>query len=435
MKPQWNKKYTTIAVYTAIVLILGVLCVFFFLKFDQIGNAISGLLKICAPIIYGAFIAYILNPLMKVYEEKVFRGGKNGSGLSRTARRVLSVTATMLTFFIFLALFIWMIAPQLAASIKDLGAKLPTYLASLQEIADSIAENGGIFAEAIDTLLKYVNDFIDSSYDLLSELLPKMTEKLQSVAAAVLDIVLGVVFAVYFLCAKERISSQTKKIARAVFSEKHYRSISEVITLTDKTFGRYFTGAILDSILVGLVCFIMMQILGMPYSPLISVFVGVTNIIPFFGPFIGAAPSAVILFVYKPILAVYFIIMILVLQQIDGNIIAPRIHSTSTGLAPVWVIVSITIMSGLFGIVGMFIGVPVFSVIYVLVKRKIEARLVKKELAVDTLSYMSETDRRLYEPKPDDGRTFKEKLSDLAGKFRKKGSKTPKEKKSKEKKK
>ena len=179
----------------------------------------------------------------------------------------------------------------------------------------------------------------------------------------------------------------------------------------------------------------MMQILGMPYSPLISVFVGVTNIIPFFGPFIGAAPSAVILFVYKPILAVYFIIMILVLQQIDGNIIAPRIHGTSTGLAPVWVIVSITIMSGLFGIVGMFIGVPVFSVIYVLVKRKIEARLVKKELAVDTLSYMSETDRRLYEPKPDDGRTFKEKLSDLAGKFRKKGSKTPKEKKSKEKKK
>ena len=341
----------------------------------------------------------------------------------------------MLTFFIFLALFIWMIAPQLAASIKDLGAKLPTYLASLQEIADSIAENGGIFAEAIDPLLKYVNDFIDSSYDLLSELLPKMTEKLQSVAAAVLDIVLGVVFAVYFLCAKERISSQTKKIARAVFSEKHYRSISEVITLTDKTFGRYFTGAILDSILVGLVCFIMMQILGMPYSPLISVFVGVTNIIPFFGPFIGAAPSAVILFVYKPILAVYFIIMILGLQQIDGNIIAPRIHGTSTGLAPVWVIVSITIMSGLFGIVGMFIGVPVFSVIYVLVKRKIEARLVKKELAVDTLSYMSETDRRLYEPKPDDGRTFKEKLSDLAGKFRKKGSKTPKEKKSKEKKK
>lgn len=419
MKPQWNKKYTTIAVYTALVLIFGVLCVFFFLKFDRIGEAVSGFLKICAPIIYGAFIAYILNPLMKLYEEKVFRGRKNGGGLSRTARRGLSVTATMLTFFVFLALFIWMIIPQLVASVKDLGAKLPDYLASLQEIADSIAATGGIFAEAIDTLLDTINDFIDKSYDLLQEYLPKITEKIQSVAAAVLDIVLGVVFAVYFLCAKERISSQSKKIARALLNEKHYDSLSEVITLTDKTFGRYFTGAILDSILVGLVCFVLMQIFGMPYSPLISVFVGVTNIIPFFGPFLGAAPSALILLVYKPIFAVYFVIMILVIQQIDGNIIAPRIHGASTGLAPVWVIVSITVMSGLFGIVGMFIGVPVFSVIYVLVKRKIEARLVKKELAVDTLSYMSEENRRLYEPKPDDGRTRKEKFKGFFGKFRK----------------
>lgn len=421
MKPQWNKKYTTIAVYTAIVLLAGVLFVFFFLKFDEIGGALSKVLKICAPLIYGAFLAYILKPLVKLYEEKVFRSDPNKPGLSRTSRRILSVSAAMLTFFLFLILFIWMILPHLVDSVKELGAKLPSYIESLQEFADSIAANGGIFATAVNTILTYINDFVDRSYDLLSEYLPKLTERLQSVASAVFDIVLGVIFAVYFLAAKERISSQAKKFIRAFFPDRYYQSILETVTLADRTFGRYFTGAILDSILVGVICFIMMQILRMPYSPLISVIIGVTNIIPIFGPFIGAVPSAIILFVHQPVLAIYFILMILVLQQIDGNIIAPRIHGASTGLAPVWVIVSITLMSGLFGVVGMFIGVPVFSVIYVIVKRKIEEKLMKKSMPVDTLAYMSETNRRLYESKgADTGKSKKEKFKEFFSNFRSK---------------
>ena len=212
MRPQWNRKYTTIAVYTAIVLIFGVLCVFFFLKFEEIGDALSAFFRICEPLIYGVFIAYILNPLMRIYEEKVFRAGKSGAGLSRTARRVLAVTAAILTFFIFLALFIWMILPHFIDSVRDLGAKLPSYLESLEEFANNIAANGGIFATAVEAILTYINDFIDRSYDLLSEYLPQLAEKLQSVAAVVFDIVLGVIFAIYFLAAKERISSQAKTI-------------------------------------------------------------------------------------------------------------------------------------------------------------------------------------------------------------------------------
>lgn len=420
MKLQWNKKYTTIAVYTAIVLLLSVLCVFFFLRFDAFKAAVSKIFRICSPIIYGAFIAYILNPLTRFFEEKIFRRQKGEGGLSRTARRALSVTATMLTFFVMLALFIWMIIPQLGESIKDLGNKLPDYIESLQEWATNLADGGGAFGNAIRTALDYLDDFLARSYDLLAEYLPKITSKIQSVASVLLDIVLGVIFAVYFLFVKERITAQAKKVAHSIFNERHYKSISETLTLADRTFGRYFTGAILDSILVGIVCFIMMQIMRMPYAPLISVVIGVTNIIPIFGPFLGAAPSAIILLVYKPILAVYFVIMILVLQQIDGNIIAPRIHGASTGLAPVWVILSITIMSGLFGAIGMFVGVPVFSVIYAIVKKKIEERLSKKQKAVETLAYMSDSDRKLYESKPDDGRTKKEKFLDFFGKFHKK---------------
>lgn len=420
MRPQWNRKYTTIAVYTAIVLIFGVLCVFFFLKFEEIGDALSAFFRICEPLIYGAFIAYILNPLMKIYEEKVFRTGKSGAGLSRTARRALAITAAILTFFVFLALFIWMILPHFVDSVKDLGAKLPSYLESLEEFANNIAANGGIFATAVEAILTYINDFIDRSYDLLSEYLPQLAEKLQSVAAVVFDVVLGVIFAIYFLAAKERISSQAKKMLRALVNEKHYRSVLDIFALADRTFSRYFTGAILDSIVVGVICFIMMQILGMPYSPLISVIIGVTNIIPIFGPFIGAVPSAVILFVYKPVFAIYFALMILVLQQIDGNFIAPKIHGATTGLAPVWVIVSITVMSGLFGVVGMFIAVPVFSVLYVIFKKKIEERLAKKAMATDTLSYMNEFDRRLYEPRSSGGKSMKEKAGAFFKRFQKK---------------
>ena len=153
-----------------------------------------------------------------------------------------------------------------------------------------------------------------------------------------------------------------------------------------------------------------MTILGMPYAPLISVIIAATNVIPFFGPFIGAIPSALILFVANPIYAVYFAIMVLVLQQIDGNIIAPRIHSASTGLDPVWVIVSITLMSGLFGFVGMFIGVPLFSVLYTLVKEQVEMRLAKKSLPLETVNYMSELGRAYCKKPEKEKKPLKEKL-------------------------
>lgn len=409
MKPQWNKKHATIALYSAAVLILSILTVFLFLKFDEVRKTISGFFAICAPIIYGAFLAYILNPLLRLYESKLFPE-RRPSGLSRRARRIISVVLTMLTFFLILALFVWMILPQLVASVKDLGERLPDYLKSVNELADSLAQKGGILSGVVNTLLERVNELIDSSYDLLNEYLPKITEFIQSVAAAVFIILLALLFAVYFLCAKERISSQAKKIARALFNDKHYASLQNILSLADKTFGRYFTGAILDSFIVGAVCFLMMTVFRMPYAPLISAVIGVTNIIPIFGPFLGAIPSALILFVYKPIFAVYFALMILVLQQVDGNIIAPRIHGASTGLAPVWVIVSITIMSGLFGAIGMFIGVPVFSVIYFLIKQKVEQRLSDKAAPTESMDYMNESGRKLNEPKPADDRTEKEKF-------------------------
>ena len=414
MKPYQNQKYLTIAVYALIVLILTISIVFFFLNLDVINGFFAKLLKICAPLIYGACIAYALNPLMKLYEEKVFRPRRKNSRLSRTARRGLSVAASMLSIVAFLALFIAMIIPQLKTSIKDLFEKFPEYIASLESLAQSLAQSNEMFAGIVNSALSYLDDLMSRSYELMQEYLPMLTEIIQSVASTLLDIILGFVFAVYFLCAKEYIIAQTKKIAKALFSEKNYARISYFVNLTDRTFGKYFVAAILDSILVGFIVFLLVQIAGMPYAPLIGVVIAITNIIPIFGPFIGAIPCAIILFVCKPSYAITFAIMILIVQQIDGNIIVPRIHGASTGLPPVWIIVSITVMSGLFGFIGMFIGVPCFSVLYVLAKQYVEKRLEQKSFSANTVAYMTLEERQRFTVDDSKPKTsWKEKFSKI----------------------
>lgn len=402
-------------------MILTISIVFFFLNLDIILGFFAKLFKICAPLVYGACFAYAMNPLMKLYEEKVFRPRKKKSKLSRSVRRGLAVTASMLSIIAFLALFIAMIIPQLKTSIKDLLDRFPEYIASMEELAHSLAQTNELFAGIVNTVMDSVDDLLSRSYELIQEYLPMVTEIIQSVATTLLDIVLGFVFAVYFLCAKEYIIAQTKKIMKALFSENAYDKVMYFLSLTDRTFGKYFVAAILDSILVGFIVFLLVQIAGMPYAPLIGIVIAITNIIPIFGPFIGAIPCALILFVCKPSYAVIFAIMILIVQQIDGNIIVPRIHGASTGLPPVWIIVSITVMSGLFGFIGMFIGVPCFSVLYTLVKQYVEGRLEKKSFSPDTLAYMNADERKRFlsdEKKPK--ASFKEKFSGLTARFKKK---------------
>ena len=411
LKP--NQKYITIAVYSLIVLLSTICIVFFFINLDVIGIFFKKLLRICSPLLYGLCIAYALNPLMKFYEEKIFKPRRKNSRFSRTARRGLSVSASVLSIIAFITLFVAMIIPQLRVSIKDLIDKFPEYLSSLRELAESLAQSNELIANVVNAALNYLDGLMERSYELLQEYLPLLGNILQSVASALLDIILGFVFAVYFLSAKEYLIAQTKKIAKSMFSEKLYGKIANLLTMTDKTFGKYFVAAILDSILVGFICFLLVQIAGMPYAPLIGVVIAITNIIPIFGPFIGAIPCAVILFVCKPSYAIIFAVMILVVQQIDGNIIVPRIHGASTGLPPVWIIVSITIMSGLFGFIGMFIGVPCFSVIYMLVKQHVEGRLEQKSFSTNTVAYMTADERQRFLPPDKPKKSFKETFTGI----------------------
>lgn len=181
---------------------------------------------------------------------------------------------------------------------------------------------------------------------------------------------------------------QAKKVIYAIFRPKAGNTIMEVLRKADEVFIGYFLGYIIDSLIVGCICFVVMNIIGLPYAPLISVIVGVTNIIPYFGPYIGAIPSAILIFLVNPVQAIYFLIMILVIQQVDGNIIAPKILGNSTGLSPFWVVFAILLMGGCFGVVGMIFGVPIFAMIYYLIKRLTEHFLRKKKLPVETKEYV-----------------------------------------------
>jgi len=232
-----------------------------------------------------------------------------------------------------------------------------------------------------------INSVVAWLYDNLKLVFSNITSYAASFATEMKNILLGIVFSVYFLLFKEHLLAQIKKFFMAFFPDHIYQKLAHYAVVTDHTFGGFISGKIFDSLIIGLLCFILMTIFRMPYAPLISMIVGITNIIPFFGPFIGAIPSAFIILVADPGMTIWFILMIFALQQLDGNVIGPKILGDFIGLTPLWIIVSITLMGGLFGVFGMFLGVPTFAVIYIFVKEITEKNLQKKELPIETVSY------------------------------------------------
>ena len=202
-----------------------------------------------------------------------------------------------------------------------------------------------------------------------------------------LNIMIGVIISVYLLVSKQKFVGQGKKVLYALFYERQANNILEVVRKSHSIFSGFISGKLIDSLIIGVLCFIGMSIMKMPYIPLVSVLVGVTNVIPFFGPYLGAIPSILLILLISPGKGIMFLIFIIILQQLDGNIIGPKILGSSTGLSAFWVIFAILIGSGLFGIIGMIAGVPVFAVIYYLIKTGLEYSLRKKNLPTDTKEY------------------------------------------------
>ena len=349
--------------------------IFFFLiyRFDGFGDAISTLTGILMPFIYGAVIAYLLKPVCNTIEAFLRRFiPEKMKGLINA----LSVTFTILFGLLLVYALFMMIVPQLITSVTTLYYTAQRNFAKFVQWANHVE-----FFEQNTQIMDLLNsayDTVSTSIDTLvkTKLLPSMQNILSGAALGVLNVVvvlknliIGIIVAVYMLASRKRFVQQGKLVLHSIVRPRWAQLITEEVKYADRMFGGFINGKIMDSAIIGVLCYIGCSIFKFPSALLVSVIIGVTNVIPFFGPFIGAIPATLLILIQDPIKALWFVLFVLVLQQLDGNIIGPKILGNTTGLSSFWVLFAILLFGGLWGFVGMIVGVPLFAVIYDVIKK------------------------------------------------------------------
>lgn len=386
MKVNWNTKYTTIAVYSFIVAILST--VFYLIASEvnlfkiQVGKYIS----IFQPIIIGFVMAYLFNFILEIFEEYIL-DTIFSKGRGKKINRIIGIILTYLTVFLILYLFINFILPQLISSIVGLANDIPDYFMDVSKKVNEFINGFHIQEGYYDIILAKWNEFVNYILNFATDLIPKLGNLTKNILSSIWNIVLGVIVSIYLLIDKEKFKALSKKITFSILSEKNAKRAMELTRRGDNIFGRFLSGKILDSAIIGMLTFIVLKIVNMPYVTLVSFIVGITNIIPFFGPFIGAIPSFFIILFVSPMKALWFLVIILIIQQIDGNIIGPKILGDSLGISAFWILFSLLVAGKLLGFVGLIIGVPLFVFIYSIIKDIVEYRLDKKGLPKDTKRY------------------------------------------------
>ena len=350
---------------------------------------------ILAPIIYGAVFAYLMTPIYNRVQGAVIQQGGRMKLSKKTSEKLGAFAATIVSLVVLIAVvtgLISMLIPQLLTSIRGIIEALPSNIANLELwLEQMFVSNPEMEASVMayyDMAVGYVqnwltNDLIPNMYIIISG----VSSGLFSIVNTVMDVFIGLIVMVYLLNMKTKLQTQAKMIIYGAFPLKIANKVIEECRFVHHVFGGFIIGKLLDSLIIGILCFILLTIMKMPYVLLVSVIVGVTNIIPFFGPFIGAIPSAFLILLVSPRQCLYFIGLILLLQQFDGNILGPKILGDSTGVSSFWVLFSILLFGGLFGFVGMIIGVPTFAVFYRLTTELVTYLLGKKELSADISSY------------------------------------------------
>lgn len=396
MKDDSFRKYLFISLAGAVGIILCIVFFFALFRFKQVMEGIRTLESILMPFIYGAVIAYLLTPVCNFVEIRLnaLLTGRMKVNEQKAARfsAAISIGLSLLFGFFIVYLLLAMVLPQVFESVRGIVQVLPGNVVKWSDwIQQKLADD--------EVLANYAEQFINAAYQnmqvwLNTKFLPDMqvivsgvSAGLISALAAVKNIVIGIFAAAYLMGNRKKFAAQGKKLIYSFAKVPVANGILDEIHYINRVFGGFIDGKLLDSLIMGILCFVIMNLLNMPYTMLISVIVGVTNIIPFFGPFIGAIPSALIILTDSPVKCVYFLILILVLQQFDGNFLGPKILGDSTGLSSFWVLFSILLFGGLMGFVGMVIGVPTFAVIYDLIKKYSNWMLRKKKLATDTSVY------------------------------------------------
>lgn len=408
-KANWNiKPYLAMGLIALLVITLSIMVFFLIYRYNGLATNWKKLMGILQPIIIGFAFAYLINPVVK-WEEKYllgwFKGRIKREEKAKKIARGLSVAGAILFVFVIIIVLLNMVIPELYSSIERMVNQLPRqvdmFLTWIESYTSSDSEISRYLTEGINKGLDYFEnwmktDFLPQTRSMISSL----TVGVISVVKLLFNVVIGVIISVYVLMGKETFVGQTKKLVYTLLPPDKGNVVIETVRKSNEIFGGFISGKILDSAIIGVLCFIGLSILKMPYTVLVSVIVGITNIIPFFGPYIGAIPSAILITLTNPLQGLYFIIFILVLQQLDGNVIGPRILGESTGLSSFWVVFAILVAGGMFGFVGMVLGVPVFATFYYLVKKLVSYILKKKGLPERTEAYteLSRVDPVTHQP-------------------------------------
>lgn len=400
MKFKWDKKYLYWGVTALVVLAIVVLFNFLLNQHVAIKEAATTLVKILLPIILGFVIAFLVNPLMKWFEVSFFaifdKKAPDRRYLPKWKKnlyRVLSMVFSYLFILALLACFIIAVIPQISDSIVNISILFPKYKENFQEWFNNLTLKYPEVYKYLGNYIKENEAIIDNWTDTtlvpwLTQLASKSSVYLLTIFKALKDFIIGFIVSIYVLSKKELFKGQAKKIVYSLFNVKNGNIIIKNVRMASDKFAGFIIGKIVDSLIIGLLCFVGCQIMRMEYPVLLALIIGVTNIIPFFGPVIGAIPCLVLLLVINPLHALYFLIFVIILQQLDGNFIGPKILGSSTGISSFWVIFAITVFGGFWGVPGMIVGVPLMAVIYTLIQSALDIALRNKELSQDTNDYI-----------------------------------------------
>ena len=385
-----NDKYFTISVYAIAVIAIGAVIIRAIFSFESLVGGIRSAFNVLMPFVIGALLAFILNPAVRKvmqFLEKICHVR------SLKLRKLLAIAITYIIFLGFITVTIFGIVPQVANSIIELINNIPASINYIYDLLDILKEHfpsldiAGLEKATNDTIPTLLNTL----KDFATNLIPAIYTISMYIVNWIVDIVIAIIVSVYMLSDKKQLRNSCKAMVYAFVPQKWVQILVEVLQECNNLFSSFVIGKAIDSLIIGILCFILMNIFRLPYAVLISVIVGITNMIPYFGPFIGAIPCALLILIISPIQCVYFVIFILVLQQFDGNILGPKILGDSTGLASFWVLFSILLFGGLFGFAGMVLGVPVFAMFYSVVNRLVRYGLGKRKLPVETQEYLGRT--------------------------------------------
>jgi len=397
MKFKWDKKYLYWGVTAFLVIIASLLFYNLIKESEGVSTFIGTALSTFTPILYGFAFAYVLNPLLRLFEDKFLKKlgkklFKNNEKKAKRFSRIIGLILTFIAAFAVITAVLYLVIPRVYESIITIAQNLSTYYDNGVSLISKVFKNESLQAGAISIFENFgdmFEKFLSSGWvDKLGTVTGTVLSSVISIVKTFINVLIGIIISVYVLSEKERFGARTKKVMYSTIKTKTATRFIKTIKKIDTAFNNFYVGKIIDSLILGVIVYIVLVIFDIPYKELVAVIVTITNVIPFFGPFIGAIPSALFILMIDPLKCLEFVIIIVVLQQFDGNILGPKILGSKTGLSSFWVLCALMVFGGWFGFIGMFIAIPIFSVAYSAIKTWVYGRLEKTGITRSTEEFM-----------------------------------------------